>query len=177
VPAFRRPPLPPGPLRDLVGSLHDLHLAAGHPSARQLQHDIGGPGVISHTSVHNVFTEPRLPTWGLVELIVEAIARRAGLDAEAEVNRFRALWGQAARPAANSTAVADAALARGPKNGLGASGEASQPLSRPFLELLPAALDDIEATGAPNVADRANRLPTGFADLDALLVGQPYFVT
>jgi len=169
VPAFRRPSLPSGPLRDLVGALHDLHLAAGHPSTRQLQHDIGGPGVISHTSVHNVFTEPRLPTWGLVELIVEAMARRAGIDAEAEVNRFRTLWGQAARPAATSTPLGDAPLAHDPKNGPDASGEALQPLSRPFLELLPAALDEIEAIGTHNVADRADRIPTGFEDLDTLL--------
>ena len=67
MPGFRRAQLTPGPLLNLVDALHQLHIAAGCPSARQLQREIGGAGVTSHTSVHKQFTGTTLPSWPLVQ--------------------------------------------------------------------------------------------------------------
>lgn len=98
VPGFKRAPLAPGPLSDLMDALHQLHLVAGYPSTRNLQRDIGGRGGPSHASIHKAFTGSKLPSWELVELLVEAMARRARLDTETEVERFRLLWVRVANP-------------------------------------------------------------------------------
>jgi hypothetical protein len=74
------PELPPGPHRDLVGALHDLHHRAGWPSLRTLAKAAG----CSHTTVSTVFSSPRLPTWGVLELLVEAM--------DGQVAEFRTLW-------------------------------------------------------------------------------------
>ena len=60
--------------------LHDLHHRAGWPSLRRLARDAG----CSHTTVSNVFSSPRLPPWGVLELIVEAMG--------GDVAEFRELW-------------------------------------------------------------------------------------
>ena len=171
---FKRPLLPPGPLDDLVAALHALHLAAGYPSTRQLQRDIGGPGVISHTSVHNLFTSGRCPGWGPVELVVEAMARHAGVGEKAEIERFRGLWVRAAH--AGSTAIVDEGTfsIRAGMSGSDTQ-ESSEQLSRPVSELLPGALSEIEAAGAGGgnywQVGMTHRIPIGFSDLDALLGG------
>lgn len=67
--ALPRPDLPSGPRRDLDGALHDLHHRAGWPSLRALARDAN----CSHTTVSHVFSSPRLPSWGTVELLVEAM--------------------------------------------------------------------------------------------------------
>src|SRR3954452_21149026 len=64
-----RPDLQPGPHRDLVDALHDLHHRAGWPSLRVL----AGAAACSHTTVSAVFSSPRLPSWGVLELLVEAM--------------------------------------------------------------------------------------------------------
>ena len=64
-----RPEVPPGPRRDLVDALHALHHAAGWPSLRVLARTAG----CCHTTVSGVFSEPRLPSWGCLELLVEAM--------------------------------------------------------------------------------------------------------
>ncbi|HSU01667.1 MAG TPA: AAA family ATPase, partial [Nocardioides sp.] len=67
--ALPRPELPPGPHRDLVVALHDLHHRAGWPSLRTLAGRTG----VSHTTVSHLLSSPRLPAWGMVELLVEAL--------------------------------------------------------------------------------------------------------
>src|SRR5690348_13741812 len=92
--AIKREPAPEGPVTDLFDRLHAIHLAAGQPSIREIATGIGR-GVISPSTIHNVFRGPRVPKWGFLELIVEELS---GDPAE-----FRTLW-QAARIAENEEA-------------------------------------------------------------------------
>jgi tetratricopeptide (TPR) repeat protein len=85
--AIKREPTPAGPVSDLFDRLHGLHLAAGEPSMRQIAASIGR-GVVSSSTVHNMFRGPRVPKWGFLELVVE--------DLQGDVAEFRRLW-QAAR--------------------------------------------------------------------------------
>ncbi|KRE95372.1 hypothetical protein ASG76_06870 [Nocardioides sp. Soil774] len=78
--ALPRPDLAPGPHRDLVLALHDLHRRGGWPSLRTLARAAG----CSHTTVSSAFSSPRLPGWGLVELLGEAM--------QGDVAELRALW-------------------------------------------------------------------------------------
>ncbi|MFG3577652.1 ATP-binding protein [Micromonospora chersina] len=75
-----RPDLPHGPLRALSDALHTLHHQAGWPSLRAMASDVG----CSRTTVSAVFSEAKVPRWGLVELIVENLG--------GDVERFRGLW-------------------------------------------------------------------------------------
>ncbi|GHH10026.1 DnaB-like helicase N-terminal domain-containing protein [Streptomyces rubradiris] len=95
MPQWLRPKLPEGPLRVFNRELHALHGKAGYPSARKLYLAVGK--VVSHTNIHHAFVKPALPSWGVVEVVVEQLAQlaRPRLAAEAEVNRFKALWDQA----------------------------------------------------------------------------------
>ena len=67
--ALPRPDLPTGPHRELVDALHDLHHRAGWPSLRRLAAETG----VSHTTVSKALSSPALPTWGTLELLVEAM--------------------------------------------------------------------------------------------------------
>jgi len=80
VAALPKPVLAEGPLRDLFDELHALHHRAGWPSLRDIAREVG----CSHTTVSGAFSDARLPRWGLLELVVEAIG---GDTAE-----FHALW-------------------------------------------------------------------------------------
>ncbi len=82
-----RPEVPSGAPRDLVDALHALHHEAGWPSLRALAREAG----CSHTTVATVFSSPRLPSWGVLELIVEAMG--------GDVGEFRRLWLAASGPA------------------------------------------------------------------------------
>ena len=84
--ALPRPDVAPGPHRDLVEALHDLHHRAGWPSLRVLAR----AAACSPTTVSAVFSSPRLPSWGLLELLVEAM--------DGDVDDFRALWLAATTP-------------------------------------------------------------------------------
>jgi hypothetical protein len=84
--ALPRPELPPGPRRELSDALHDLHHRAGWPSLRTLARDAG----CSHTTVSHVFSSPKLPTWGVVELLIEAMGGTTG--------EFHDLWVAASTP-------------------------------------------------------------------------------
>jgi hypothetical protein len=84
--ALPRPDLPPGPRRDLDDALHDLHHHAGWPSLRVLARQAG----CSHTTVSAAFSTPRLPTWGLLELLVEAM--------HGDTGHFHQLWLAAGTP-------------------------------------------------------------------------------
>jgi hypothetical protein len=84
--ALPRPDLPPGPRRELVDALHRLHHEVGWPSLRSLATEAG----CSHTTVSSVFSSPRLPSWGVLELIVEAMG--------GDVAEFHRLWLAASGP-------------------------------------------------------------------------------
>jgi tetratricopeptide (TPR) repeat protein len=90
--ALPRPDLPPGPHRDLVDALHDLHHRAGWPSLRTLARETG----VSHTTVSKVFSTPALPSWGTLELLVEAMG--------GDTDSFRDLWLAATTPPSDSPA-------------------------------------------------------------------------
>ena len=85
--ALPRPDLPPGPHRDLVAALHDLHHRAGWPSLRTLARETG----VSHTTVSKAFSQPALPSWGTLELLVEAMG--------GDTTTFHVLWLAASDPA------------------------------------------------------------------------------
>ena len=70
--ALPRADVAPGPARSLNDALHDLHHRAGWPSLRTLARETG----VSHTTVSKAFSRPALPTWGTLELLVEAMRRR-----------------------------------------------------------------------------------------------------
>lgn len=78
--ALPKPNLPAGPVGTLFDELHRLHHLAGWPSLRAMAKEIG----CSHTTVAAAFSEPRVPRWGLLELIVETL----GGDTE----QFHRLW-------------------------------------------------------------------------------------
>ena len=85
--ALPRPDVAPGPHRELVDALHTLHHRAGWPSLRHLAADAG----VSHTTVSKAFSSQALPSWGTLELLVEALG--------GDVPRFHALWLAASTPA------------------------------------------------------------------------------
>jgi tetratricopeptide (TPR) repeat protein len=101
-----KPDLPPGPLRALSDALHTLHHEAGRPSLRDLARQVG----CSRTTVSSVFSEPRPPRWGILELVVEALG--------ADTRPFHRLWLDATtEPDPIDTAAVDgawAAVARTP---------------------------------------------------------------
>ncbi len=85
--ALPRPDLPSGPHRDLTAALHELHHRAGWPSLRRLAADAG----CSHTTVSKTFSSSALPTWGTLELLVEAM--------DGDTGQFHDLWLSATGPA------------------------------------------------------------------------------
>lgn len=87
---LKRRSTPPGPITALFDRLHELHLHAGEPSVRQIATGIGGRGVISYTTVHNVLCGPQVPRWGYLELVVEQLG--------GDIDQFRALWKATRRP-------------------------------------------------------------------------------
>jgi len=84
--ALPRPEVPPGPHRELVDALHDLHHRAGWPSLRRLAEQTG----VSHTTVSKALSSPALPSWGTVELLVEAMG--------GDVAHAHELWVAASTP-------------------------------------------------------------------------------
>lgn len=101
-----RPKLPEGSLQTFNRELHALHGKAGYPSARKLYLAVGK--VVSHTNIHHAFIKPVLPSWGVVEVVVEQLAHQARprLVAETEIDRFKALWDEAHASAAIPPPVA-----------------------------------------------------------------------
>ncbi|CUR56853.1 hypothetical protein NOCA1120231 [metagenome] len=75
-----------GPSRTLNDALHDLHHRAGWPSLRTLARGTG----VSHTTVSKMFSSAALPSWGTLELLVEAM--------EGDVAQFHDLWLAASTP-------------------------------------------------------------------------------
>jgi tetratricopeptide (TPR) repeat protein len=87
----REPAPPPGPIADLFARLDDLHSKAGWPSMREITRR-AGRGEISSSTVHNVFSSPKVPRRSFLELIVKAL----GGDA-LELGIFYSLWDAAWR--------------------------------------------------------------------------------
>jgi tetratricopeptide (TPR) repeat protein len=92
--ALPKPQVPDGPIRTLFEELHRLHHEAGWPSLRDIAREVG----CSHTTISAAFSEPRVPRWGLLELIVEAL----GGDSD----RFHELWLAASVSQQNSRTAA-----------------------------------------------------------------------
>ena len=84
--ALPRPDIATGPQLELVDALHNLHHRAGWPSLRTLAREAG----CSHTTVSSAFSSPRLPRWGVLELLVEAMG--------GDIGSFRDLWLAASAP-------------------------------------------------------------------------------
>lgn len=152
MPPFTRPDLPDGPLNDLLVDLHELHLLAGWPSTRTMELQVGSS---SHTRIHKLFVEPRRPDWGLLELVVEYLARATRRDVERTRDHFHDRWLAVARPfpheagAILSLPRAALPVERGPS-----AGEAARALTSLAAEaVLPAA-----ARPEPVVA-RAKKAP------------------
>ncbi len=78
--ALPRPDLALGPARELNDALHALHHRCGWPSLRTLARQVG----CSHTTISKTFSSPKLPAWGVLELLVEA------MDGDTAV--FHDLW-------------------------------------------------------------------------------------
>ncbi|MFV5997626.1 hypothetical protein ACNPQM_35850, partial [Streptomyces sp. NPDC056231] len=97
MPKLTAPLLVSGSHKRLNDELHALHRRAGWPSVRELARAFGA-GVASSSRIHDAFTKPRLPGWGLLELLVSELASRVpgGVPAEQEVKRFHTLWDAAA---------------------------------------------------------------------------------
>lgn len=77
------PAVPPGPLRDLMEELHDLHHRAGWPSMRAVGRAIG----CSHTTISKVFSAQEPPSWEITCQVVSALG--------GDIRYFRGLWYQA----------------------------------------------------------------------------------
>jgi tetratricopeptide (TPR) repeat protein len=78
--ALPKPDIHNGQIQVLFDALHDLHHQAGWPSLREMAKEVG----CSHTTVSVAFSEPRVPRWGLLELIVETLG--------GDTARFHGLW-------------------------------------------------------------------------------------
>ncbi|QHC32764.1 hypothetical protein [Streptomyces sp. HF10] len=90
---MKRPELTDGPKKVLNAALHDLHGRAGLPSVRELVDRVGGEHVAGRSRIHDAFSSPRLPAWGLVQILVEALASKIpGADAKQEELRLHQLW-------------------------------------------------------------------------------------
>ncbi|GIG63234.1 hypothetical protein Lfu02_76060 [Longispora fulva] len=68
---IKRSPTPPGPITELFDRLHDLRFDAGEPAIREIARRTSN--AIVYSTVHLIFKGPRVPSWGKLELIVEAL--------------------------------------------------------------------------------------------------------
>ncbi|SFG27515.1 hypothetical protein [Streptomyces mirabilis] len=93
MPSLKRPDLPEGPKKELNTALHELHLRAGLPSVRDLVRRVGGKVVSGRSRIHDAFSSERLPAWGLVQILVEALTKTIpGADPAHEERRLHQLW-------------------------------------------------------------------------------------
>lgn len=92
-----------GPLADLTTRLRELHLNAGEPSTRRIAARTAG--AVSHSTVHQALAGKRLPRWGALELIVEALG--------GEAEEFRAAWKSARLQEGRPEEFADPAVSPG----------------------------------------------------------------
>jgi len=78
--ALAKPDVTTPAARPLVDALHELHHRAGWPSLRDLGRRVG----VSRTTVAAAFSAPKVPRWGVLELIVEALG--------GDIEEFHGLW-------------------------------------------------------------------------------------
>lgn len=153
MPQWLRPKLPEGPLRALNRELHTLHGRAGYPSARKLYLAVGK--TISHTNIHHAFVKPALPSWGVVEVVVEQLAHQARprLVADVEINRFKALWDEAHAAVSIPPTSADSSTPPSASGSAQASSDARPTfLASPFISrngLIHQAIMDLYNAGKP----------------------------
>jgi hypothetical protein len=107
---LRKPQIDVGPLRDLIYSLHDLHLSVGRPSLSKIskisgEPDKEGSGYLSTSTMSYVLSEPRLPDsetmQRLIALLVEFAPAGRKLNLDETTRRFLDLWEKAARAEAH----------------------------------------------------------------------------
>lgn len=90
--------LPHGPLRDLVGALHELYRTVGKPGVRVISTLIRDrqdlPDTVSHETISGMLRGDGLPRWVKLECVVRVLASRSvdRPDPDDEVRRFLALW-------------------------------------------------------------------------------------
>jgi hypothetical protein len=88
--------LTPGPHRDLVHALQELHAAAGWPSTRLISKARGDfPATLSHERVRSILSGKSLPLWPTLETLVRVLVsmrNSAPRDTETEIARFMSLW-------------------------------------------------------------------------------------
>ena len=77
--ALPRPEVPPGPHRELVDALHDLHHRAGWPSLRRLAEQTG----VSHTTVSKALSSAAAPQLGDGRAVGRGDGRRRAAGARA----------------------------------------------------------------------------------------------
>jgi tetratricopeptide (TPR) repeat protein len=91
VAAIKREPIPPpGPIADLFDRLDELHSKAGRPSMREIA-TRAGRGEISSSTVHNIFSSPKVPRWTFLEHVIKA------LGGARERELYHTLWDAAWR--------------------------------------------------------------------------------
>ena len=69
---------------ELASALREAHLQAGKPSFRSISRALGD---VSHTTVSELMAGRRIPSWSIVERVVEQLG--------GDVDRFRSLWRKA----------------------------------------------------------------------------------
>lgn len=96
IPMLGENELKPGPRRDLVRALQELHGAAGWPSTRAISEVRGDfPGTLSHERVREILSGKAMPRWATLETLVRALVSMRHLSprsAKLEVARFRSIW-------------------------------------------------------------------------------------
>jgi hypothetical protein len=80
MPSVSAQQVPDGPIRKLFDELRRLHRTAGEPSTRTLAKAVAH----GHATVHAALRGPRVPRWGLLELLVEQL--------DGDVGHFKQLW-------------------------------------------------------------------------------------
>lgn len=146
--SINREPTPPGPITALFDRLHAIHLAAGQPSIREIASGIGR-GVISSSTIHNMFRGPRVPKWGFLELVVEEL--------RGDTAEFRILW-QEARLAESPAGPAAETMPAAVVPGNSATGTTSADQGVPFTMMSAAAPVEVTAPG-PSQRIWSNEIP------------------
>ncbi|MGX1913094.1 hypothetical protein ACWIID_30220 [Streptomyces phaeochromogenes] len=89
---IKRPELPDSrkALRDLNAELHSLHVRAGCPTTRNIAKSLDGR--FAHTTIHNAFSKPELPSYDVVIAVAGQLAGRVrnwgpGADAQERLDR------------------------------------------------------------------------------------------
>src|SRR5205809_3714765 len=116
----RKPLLPDGPIRVFFDRLHELHLAAGRPSMRDLQRrtrEPRRPHGINPTTIHDAFAAPRLARWETVQALVGQLG--------GDVAEFAALWRAGRAAEIGAPAVGGLAVGSPAAGGLAVGGPAA----------------------------------------------------